>query len=180
MNRILFLVFICFFSASCGKANSTSSPKKTEGKSEVKEEKEDSIAAPDFTLLDVDGNEHTLSDYKGKVVLINFWTISCPSCRKEISKLVKLREEYKNEELVFLGVGFDRERNNLKIFRDINKINYHILVGDKETLKKYELKGVPTTFIMDKKGELTDPILGYNKRVGEKLEEILLEFLENE
>ena len=180
MNRILFLAIICFFSASCGKANSTSNPKKTEEKSEAKAEKEDSIATPDFTLEDVDGNEHTLSDYKGKVVLINFFTISCPSCRRETVKLMELSEKYKDEELVILGVGFDKKSKNLKIFRDINEINFHVLVGDKETLEKYKLQGVPTTYIMNKKGELTDPILGYSKHVGKKLEEILLKFLENE
>lgn len=180
MNRILFLAIICFFSASCGKANSTSNPKKTEEKSEAKTEKEDSIAAPDFTLLDVDGNEHTLSDYKGKVVLVNFFTIYCPSCRREFVKLIELSEKYKDEELVILGVGFDKKSNNLKNFRDINEINFHVLVGDKEILEKYKLQGVPTTYIMNKKGEMTDPILGYSRHVGEKLEEILLEFLENE
>ena len=181
MNRILFLVIIFFFSASCGKANNTSSQKKTEPKkNEAEAVKEDSIALPDFTLEDVDGNMHTLSDYKGKVVLINFWTIYCPSCRKEISTLVKLREKYKNEDLVILGVGFDRESNNLKIFRNLNKINYYVLVGDKQILEKYKLKGVPTTYIMNKKGEITDPLIGYNKRVGEKIEEILLNFLKNE
>ncbi len=181
MNRTLFLAIICLFSASCGKANSTSNQKNTETKkSEAEAAKEDSIAIPDFTLEDVDGNEHTLSDYKGKVVLINFWTIYCPSCRREISKLVKLREKYKDEELVILGVGFDRKSNNLKVFRDINKINYHVLIGDEETLKKYKLRGVPTTYIMNKKGEVTDPIIGYNERMGGKLEEILLMFLENE
>jgi peroxiredoxin len=180
LNRSLFLAIICFLSASCGKANSTSNPKKAKEKSEAKTEKENSIGVPDFTLEDVDENEHTLSDYKGKVVLINFFTIHCPSCRREMSKLMKLREKYKDEELVFLGVGFDKKKDNLKVFRDINKINFHILVGDEQTLKKYKLKGVPTTFIMNKKGEPTDPILGYNKRVGEILEEILLKFLENE
>lgn len=97
-----------------------------------------------------------------------------------MSKLMKLREKYKDEELVFLGVGFDKKSNNLKIFRDINKINYHILVGDMETLKKYKIRGVPTTFIMNKKGELTDPIIGYNNRMGQKIEESLVELLEDE
>ena len=98
MNRILFLIIVCFFSASCGNANSTSNPKKTEEKSAAKAEKEDSIAVPDFTLLDVDGNEHTLSGYRGKVVLVNFFTIPCPACRREIVKLIKLRKKYKDEE----------------------------------------------------------------------------------
>lgn len=181
MNRILFLAIICLFSTSCGKANSTSNQEKTETKKqEAESAKEDSIAFPDFTLEDVDGNEHTLSDYKGKVVLINFWTIYCPSCKREISELIKLHEKYKDEGLVILGVGFDKKKDNLKVFRDVNKINYHVLAGDEQTLKKYKIRGVPTTYIMNKKGELTDPIIGYNKRMGEVLDEILLKFLENE
>jgi peroxiredoxin len=181
LNRILFLAIICFLASSCGRANSTSNQKEAETKSEeTKVENTDSIAAPDFTLEDVDGNVYTLSDYKGKVVLINLWTIYCPSCRREISKLIKLREKYKDEELVILGIGFDKNRNNLKAFSNLNKMNYHILVGNKEILTKYRIIGVPTTFIMNKEGVLTDTIIGYNNRMGKKIEEKLLELLENE
>ena len=181
MNRILFLAIVCFFAASCGRANSTSNKKESETKDgAIKTENKDSITAPDFTLEDIDGNEHTLSDYKGKVVLINFWTIYCPSCRLEISNLMKLHEEYKDDKLVFLGVGFDKNKNNLKAFSNLNKINYPILAGDKKTLEEYRIMAVPTTFIMNKKGELSDTIIGYNSRLGKKLEERLLELLENE
>jgi len=180
LNRILFLTIICFFAASCGRANSTSDKKNSEAKSkELNTENTDSIAAPDFTLEDVYGNEITLSDYKGKVVLINFWAIYCPSCRLEVSKLMKLYEKYEDDRLVFLGVGFDKSKNNLKAFTNLNKMKYHILVGDKEIATKYSIMAVPTTFIMNEKGELTDTIIGYNNRLGKKIEDRLLELLKN-
>jgi cytochrome c-type biogenesis protein len=180
LNRILFLTIICFFAASCGRANSTSDKKNSETKSEeLNIENTDSIAAPDFTLEDVYGNKHTLSNYKGKVVLINFWAIYCPSCRLEISNLMKLYEKYEDDRLVFLGVGFDKDKNNLKAFSNLNKINYPILAGDKEIATKYRIIAVPTTFIMNEKGELTDTIIGYNNRLGKKIEDRLLELLKN-
>jgi peroxiredoxin len=181
LNRTLFLTIICFFVTSCGKANSTSDSKKPEiNHNETKTEAENSIKAPDFTFEDVEGNEHTLSDYKGQVVILNFWTIYCPSCRREIAGLIELYKKHKDKGLVILGIGIDKNPNRLKTFSKLNNINYTILLADIEIAKKYSLKGVPTTFIMNKEGELTDTILGYNQRLGKMLENSFLELSKDE
>jgi cytochrome c-type biogenesis protein len=165
---------------SC-RSNSSSNQKETEKKSGKQDvDKERLIAAPDFTFEDTEGNKHTLSDYKGKVVLINFWVINCPACRAETSFLMKLYDEYKdNKNLVILGVGIGRE-NYLKAFSKLLKINYPILLGDIEIVKEYSIIGVPTTFIMDKNGVLTDTIVGYNRNMGEKMENTIQELLKEE
>ena len=181
MNRILFLLIFFFFSFNCGKANETTNPEKNEAQNtDTKTENADSIKAPDFTFENVDGNIHTLSDYKGKVVVLNFWVIHCPACRVEISGLMKLNEKHKDKELVILGIGIDKNTDNLKAFSKYNQINYPILLGDMATAIEYSIKAVPTTFVMNREGDLTDTIIGYNARIGKKLEERLLELLENE
>jgi peroxiredoxin len=179
LNKILLLTIICFSAANCGKANASPNskePKKNQNETKIIE----SIKAPDFTFEDVDGNEHTLSNYKGKVVLINFWTIYCPSCRREITSLIELYKKHKDKGLVILGIGIDKNPNRLKTFSKLNNINYTILLADIEIAKKYSLKGVPTTFIMNKEGELTDTILGYNQRLGKMLENSFLELSKDE
>lgn len=181
MNRTLFLTIICFFTASCGEANSTSNSKESKkNQSETKTEVAESIKAPDFTFEDVEGNKHTLSDYKGQVVLLNFWTIYCPSCRREIAGLIELYKKHKDKGLVILGIGIDKNPDRLKAFSKLNNINYTILLADIEIAKKYSLKGVPTTFIMNKEGELTDTILGYSHSLGKMLEEKSLELLKED
>jgi peroxiredoxin len=180
LNRFSVLIVLCFLMTFSCRANNSSNQKASETKNEETIVDEDKpIAAPDFTLEDTEGNEHTLSDYKGKVVLINFWTINCPACRAEISYLMKSIDKYKDEELVILGVGLNRA-NYLKSFSKLLKINYPILLGDMETAKKYSILAVPATFIMDRKGELTDTIIGFNKIIGEKMEKTLQELLKEE
>ncbi len=180
MNRFSVLIILCFLTTISCRANSSSAQKESEKKSEKTNlDEEKLIAAPDFTLEDTEGNKHTLSDYKGKVVLINFWSINCPPCRAEIPYLMKLYDEYKDEELVILGVGMNRA-NYLKSFSKLLKINYPILLGDMETALKYGVRAIPTSFIMDRNGELTDTIIGYNKSIGEKTEKTLQELLKEE
>jgi cytochrome c-type biogenesis protein len=180
LNRFSLLIVLCFFMTVSCRANSSSSQKGSEKKSEkTKVDEEKLIAAPEFTFEDTEGNKHTLSSYKGKVVLINFWVVNCPACRAEISYLMKLYDEYKDEELVILGVGIGK-KDYLKAFSKYFNINYPILLGDMETAMKYSILAVPTTFIMDRKGELTDTIIGYNKIIGKKMEKTLQELLKEE
>ena len=64
--------------------------------------------APDFTLPDLEGNSLTLSDFKGKVIILNFWATWCSPCRKEIPDFIELYENYKDEGLLIIGVNLDR------------------------------------------------------------------------
>lgn len=182
MKKILFLMVCCLFAASCGEANNPgNSTEKTENNKELKNESEgiNIIEAPDFTFEDTAGKEHTLSDYKGKIVLLNFWVIYCPSCRAEIASLMKLREKYKNEDFVILGVSLDKNKKQVKTFTETNEINYTILLGDMKAAAKYGIRAVPTTFIMNLEGKLSDTIIGYNKRLEQKIEKRLLELSAN-
>ncbi|MEO0293038.1 MAG: TlpA disulfide reductase family protein [candidate division WOR-3 bacterium] len=179
MNKFLILIIIlCSFpTVSCNSSNSST-------KKEIKTnpEKGKETLAPDFTLEDLEGNKHTLSKYKGKVVIINFWAIHCPACRKEILFLKNLYKEYieeKNENLVILGIGIGK-KSNLKFFSDFIKINYPILICDIETARKYRVQAVPVTIIINKKGEIINTRMGFSESFGEKIKIIVKELLKEE
>ena len=133
----------------------------------------DIVPAFDFTLTDQYGNEHTLSDYKGKVVFINFWATWCPPCKKELPDIEALYNEYNlnQNEVVFLGItnpSTDEYPNNqdvgkeeIKDFLDENGYTFPTLFDETgEVLKNYSISAFPTTFIIDKEGNIAGYVPG--------------------
>lgn len=119
--------------------------------------------APNFTLLDTDGNNVSLSDYKGKVVIINFWTTWCGPCRYEIPDLVKLYEKY-NQDLIVLGISLDYDGPAVvpQFEERIGGVNYPLLYGNNNISNLYGgVTGVPTTFIIDRNMQVFKKYLGY-------------------
>jgi len=110
--------------------------------------------APDFTLKDSDGKAVKLSDFKGKVVLLNFWATWCGPCKIEIPWFVEFERNYKDKGLVVLGVSMDEEGwEAVKPFIGRHQINYRVLLGDDMTAAKYGgVDSLPTTFMVDKEG----------------------------
>jgi peroxiredoxin len=126
-----------------------------------KEENKDRKAAVDFTLADLSGTPHSLSDYQGKVVLVDFWATWCGPCREEIPHLAKLYEAYGSQGLVVLGVGLDKEAS-LAEFVSENGISYVVLVDETGvTGNLYSVKGIPRTLIIDKKGRIAFDHTGF-------------------
>lgn len=123
--------------------------------------------AYDFTLTDQYGNEHTLSDYKGKVVFLNFWATWCPPCKGEMPDIEALYNEYGNneEDVVILGVAnpaSDEYPNNSDVTKDnviqfLSDNNYTFPVVFDETgdiLSNYYISAFPTTFLIDEEGNV--------------------------
>lgn len=113
------------------------------------------MQAPDFTLKDQYGITHTLSNYKGKVVFLNFWATWCPPCRMEMPDIEKLYKEYgKNKkDVIFLGVNDEGEKQ-LKSFFEENKYTFPTVIAEEALLRKYYIRAYPTTFIIDKNGNI--------------------------
>ncbi|MBR2897829.1 MAG: TlpA family protein disulfide reductase [Oscillospiraceae bacterium] len=126
----------------------------------------DDPAAPDFTLTDQFGKEHRLSDYKGKVVLLNFWATWCKYCVQEMPDLQKLHEKYSAQEdpqLVLLAVaapgqGGEQDAEGIKAYLETNGYTYPSLMDtDGSVFKTYGASALPTTFVIGRDGS----VIGY-------------------
>jgi thiol-disulfide isomerase/thioredoxin len=124
--------------------------------------------APDFSLKDLSGQTVTLEQYRGKVVLLDFWATWCPPCRMTIPMLIKLQDKYRDDGLVILGISIDDPQQitdkDLRYFIKMTKINYPILRYNQKVMKDYfegERVSVPTMFVVDRNGKIRDMIVGY-------------------
>ena len=117
--------------------------------------------AVDFSLKNVmDGSDVSLSKFKGKVILLNFWATWCPPCVNEIPELVKLQEKYAGK-FAIVGLSLDEDSAEVKKFYTANKINYPIAMGTAEIQATYGgIPSIPTTFIIDTEGNIVDKIVG--------------------
>ena len=136
------------------------------------EESQASIPALDFTLTDQFGNTHTLEEYKGKTILLNFWATWCGPCRSEMPDLQSIYEDYgKNEkDLVVLGVaapnlGQEGAEADITAFLEENGYTYPTLMNtDASLFYSYGISSFPTTFMIDKDGNVYGYIIGAQSR----------------
>lgn len=141
---------------------------KEEPSEESTENEENKIPAIDFTLVDQYGEPHTLSDYKGKVVFLNFWATWCPPCRMEMPDIEEVyKERGKNaEDVIILGVSgpnLGREGSKEEIIEFLKEEGYTYPVVFDETgdiMATYSIQSLPTTFIIDRDGNIVDYVLG--------------------
>ena len=152
-------------------------------KAEESAERE-TVPAPDFTLLDQFGNEHTLSDYKGKTVFLNFWATWCPPCRSEMPEIQELYESYgKNEgDLIVLGIaapgsGQEGDADEITAFLEENGYSFPVVMDETaKSFTEYGIRAFPTTFMIDKEGSVYGYVEG--AMTGEIMESIVKQTME--
>lgn len=124
---------------------------------EVETSKEDEeptvIEAPDFTLKNLAGEEVSLSDYRGKIVLINFWATWCMWCDKEMPDLQRIQDE--NEDLVVLAVDVMEKEDEVKKYIEKGKYTFEVVLDEEgEIAQTYLVSGFPTSYFVDEEGIL--------------------------
>ena len=139
---------------------------------------EPAIYAPDFTLPGVTEEQIKLSDYRGKIILLNFWATFCVPCRLEMPSLQALSEKYHHENVEIIAISVDKGREkSVRKWIKKNNLDFPIALEGQSAGKVYEVSALPVTFIIGKKGQLIGRILGErewnNKETTQFIEHLL-------
>ena len=117
--------------------------------------------APEFALKDANGQTVHLADYKGKVVLLDFWATWCGPCKIEIPWFMDFEQTYKDKNFAVLGVSLDEDGwSAVKPYIDGRRINYRVMVGNDDVAQLYGAASLPTTFIIDRSGRIAATHVG--------------------
>ncbi len=117
--------------------------------------------APDLALVDLDGETHSLSDYRGKVVIVNFWATWCPPCREEMPSMQRAWEQVKDENVVMLAVDVGEDEDTVFAFLGQAPVEFPLLLDqDSKATTSWPVKGLPTTYVVDPEGRLAYRAIG--------------------
>lgn len=159
MNRAATLIIICLMLALSDFAQNGSEPAST------------------VALKDLSGKTVNLSDFKGKVVLLNFWAVWCVPCEAEIPELVKWQQEYESDGLQIIGITYPpTNKRKVRSFARKMKINYPVLFGSKKTKELFDSgENLPYSVVIDKDGNIKERIEGviFDDEFDEKVKPLL-------
>ena len=111
------------------------------------------FAAPDFTLPGEDGKTYRLSDYRGKVVVLNFWATWCPPCRYEMPSMERAHKKVQGEKIVLLAINVGESEEKVFEFTGQYPVTFPLLLDTEGAIiRKYPVIGLPTTFVIDPRG----------------------------
>jgi peroxiredoxin len=111
--------------------------------------------APDFAVTDLSGRNFRLSDYRGKVVVLDFWATWCDPCKQEIPYFIALQNRYGAQGLQVLGVSMDDDEPPVRQFQQQFKMNYPVALGNPKLADQYGgILGLPITFVIDRSGQV--------------------------
>jgi peroxiredoxin len=119
------------------------------------------VMAPDFNLPDTSGKMHRLSDYRGKVVIINFWTTWCPPCREELPSMNRAWEKIREQGIAMLAINMGEDEDTIFIFSADYPTDFPVLMDQSgEVIEQWPVKGLPTTYVIAPDGRIAYRAIG--------------------
>lgn len=153
--NVLFAAVVFYFGATVSFAASPAADRQTLTPAQQP------MPAPEFTLPDLDGKPHTLADYRGKVVVLNFWATWCPPCRYEMPAMQRAWEKVRDENIVFVGVDVGEDSDTVFTFLADYPVEFPLLLDqDAKVIEQYPVTGLPTTYVIDPRGRITHRAVG--------------------
>jgi len=118
-----------------------------------------------FVLQDTNGNSVSLTDFRGKVLILDFWDTWCPPCKMEIPGFINLYSHYRDQPFQMIGIALGRKGvGAVKEYMKEKGMNYPVLLANNEILRGYGCcRGIPTTYVLDKKGNIYKTYVGYRE-----------------
>jgi peroxiredoxin len=139
------------------------------------------LPAPDFTLEDMDAKKFSLKNYRGKVVLVNFWATWCPPCRREMPSMESLHQKLKGKDFVVLALNQMEDGDKVFTFTgDLGvDLTFPILFDkDSSVSHAYGVMGLPTTYLIDKKGNIRFRAIGGREFDHPEVEKQILQLMQ--
>jgi peroxiredoxin len=148
IRKVFILALALFMLGACARTNAVEMGKQ----------------AMDFSLTDTEGKKVNLTDFKGKVIILDFFASWCPPCRMEIPDFVELQKAYGPDKFTMVGVSLTDARDT-KDFAAKSGINYPVLIDDGKASAVYgPIRSIPTTFILDKDFKVVKMYIGYQPK----------------
>lgn len=136
-----------------------------------------SAKAPDFNLKDQYRVVHSLENYKGKVIFLNFWATWCPPCKKEMPDVESIYKEYgeNKKDVIILGINSEKENEVKKFLKDRGYTFPTVIDENSEVMRKYFIQAFPTSFVIDKEGNVYGYVMGglTKEQIKQVIEEVL-------
>jgi peroxiredoxin len=135
------------------------------------------LEAPAFTLMDINGGQRRLSDFRGKIILLNFWATWCPNCREEMPSLERLEKRFKAEGVVVIAVAEDGRGEVTSLARKLG-LTFPILMDAGGAVRKiYEVTALPMTYIIGRDGKISGRLFGSRDWTGQDADALMQHLL---
>ncbi len=126
-----------------------------------------------LTFESLDGRKVSISEYEGKVVLVNFWATWCPPCKEEMPLFEDIQNKYRDKNFQIVAINMDTNESALREYVRTNNFSFDIYKGNQEDLRNLGISGFPTSYLLDKEGKVCKVKLGIYKEVEEDIKELI-------